>query len=147
MNDVVIRKATLADIDMLKELADTHKYELGFVRRPALIRSIERREVFVAENSAGVVGFVEYHHRQDAQTTLYHIVVCSEHRRLGIGRRLVQALVSDAYECNQRVISLKCPVGLESNHFYKQIKFLQVNVQSGKERALVVWQLSVNPPL
>ena len=65
MSDFSVRKATQADLDAVKGLADSHKHELGFVLRPALSRSIAREELLVAENHASVIGFIEYHHRQD----------------------------------------------------------------------------------
>lgn len=143
MSDLVIRKATQADLDVIKDLADAHKNELGFVLRPALANGIERGEVFVAENSRGIVGFVEYHHRQDEQTTLYHIAVQSEHRRQGIGRQLVEALIYDTSEYNKGFIQLKCPVELEANKFYKRLGFSQMEVHPGKGRDLAVWRLSL----
>jgi len=143
MSDLVVRKATLADLNVIKSLADVHKNELGFLLRPALANSIDRSEVFVAENSRGIVGFVEYHHRQDEQTTLYHIAVRSDHRRQGIGRRLVKALTYDANE-RKGFIQLKCPVDLEANEFYERLGFSQVDTDPGKHRELAVWRLQLD---
>jgi len=145
MSRLLIRKATLADLGVIKGLADAHKNELGFVLRPALANSIERDEIFVAENSRGVIGFVEYHHRQDKQTTLYHIAVNPEHRRKGVGQQLVEALICDASEHGKGFIQLKCPVDLEANKFYRQAGFLRSCVQPGKNRGLVVWRLLLDP--
>ncbi len=139
--EVYIRKAALKDLDAIKSLADVHKKELGFVLRPALASSIERDEMLVAENSRGVVGFVEYHHRQDEQTTLYHIAVCSDHRRQGIGQRLVEVLINDAVEHSKRYVLLRCPVYLEANRFYARLGFSQIGVDPGKQRQLIVWRL------
>ena len=139
MSEVTIRKATLTDLDAIKNLADTHKHELGFVLRPALAKSIERDEVFVAQNSKDVIGFVEYHHRRDDQTTLYHIAVQSGHRRQGIGRQLVDALVRDAGERNKQYIQLKCPLDLEANEFYEGLGFICVDIQPNKHRELAIW--------
>lgn len=147
MSDFVIRKAALADVDVIKGLADAHKHELGFVLRPALANSIDRGEVFIAENGIGIVGFVEYHHRRDSQTTLYHIAVHSDHRRQGIGRQLVDALIRDAAQCNKRVIQLKCPVDLQANEFYERLGFSQIDVQPGRNRDLAVWRLVLRPAI
>ncbi|MBK9232160.1 MAG: GNAT family N-acetyltransferase [Anaerolineae bacterium] len=89
-----IRKAMQSDIGILKALADAHKDEIGFILRPALAKSIDNREVFVVTLSGepAPVGFVDYHHRKDAQTTLYHIVVSPDYRGTGIGRKLVLVL-------------------------------------------------------
>lgn len=142
--EYIVRKATPSDLGSTKVIADAHRHELGFVRRPALIRSIERREVFVAENSKGLIGFVEYHHRQDEQTTLYHIAVQSDYRRQGVGRQLVDALIHDAGERHKGFIQLKCPIDLEANTFYEQLGFSQVSIQLGKHRHLAVWRLPLN---
>ena len=145
MSDLEIRQATLSDLNAIKELADAHRHELGFVRRSGLARSIERGELFVAQNGQGVIGFVEYHHRRDGQTTLYHLAVQAGHRRRGIGRRLVQAMIHDAHQHDQEFIQLKCPVDLEANGFYQQIGFARIDLQPGKRRDLAVWQLSLRP--
>jgi len=147
MSGFVIRKATFVDVDTIKNLADAHKHELGFVRRPALVRSVRRQEMLVAENSLGIVGFIEYHHRLDCQTTLYHIAVCSDYQRQGVGQRLVDALIRDAAQRNKRFIQVKCPVDLQANEFYERLGFSRVDVQPGRNRDLAVWRLSLGSAL
>lgn len=142
MEDYTIRKATPADLDAIKVLADAHRHELGFVLRPALARSITRDQVLVAENSAGLMGFVEYHHRRDAQTTLYHIAVIPECRRRGVGRALVNALRAEASALGKRTVLLKCPADLPAQGFYGRLGFNLLGEETGKSRPLVVWTLS-----
>ena len=144
MSSFMVRQAGLSDLDAIKYLADAHRNELGFVLRPALAKSIERAEVLVAENSCGIVGFIEYHHRRDEQTTLYHIAVQRDHRQRNIGRQLVQALRDDAGERNKSHIQLKCPVDLEANEFYDRLGFVKTEVQPGKHRSLVVWRITTS---
>ena len=141
-----VRKATHDDLDAIKRLADEHREALGFVLRTALAKSIERGEIFVAENSNRIVGFVEYHHRRDEQTTLYHIAVQHNHRRTSIGRLLVQALLSEASQREKRLIQLKCPMDLEANKFYKRLGFSQLGIQNGRKRDLVIWQMGARFP-
>jgi N-acetylglutamate synthase-like GNAT family acetyltransferase len=141
MSQLVVRKAIKKDLDAVKELADSHRSELGFVLRPALSRSISREEVLIAENSTGVIGFVEYHHREDKQTTLYHIAVIPNYRRKGIGRALVDALRSEAKLLGKRKILLKCPIDLPANGFYSRLGFQSVRKEEGKARNLHVWVL------
>ncbi len=138
-----IRTATLAALDAIKVIADTHRRELGFVLRPALAESIKRKEVLVAENSAGLIGFVEYHHRRDEQTTLYHIAVVPDHRLQGVGRALIEALRNEALARKKQTILLKCPVDLPAQDFYAQLGFDSLGQESGKKRSLIVWALAL----
>jgi len=140
---LVIRKATLADLDGIKAISDAHRRELGFVLRPALVESIEREEVLVAENHQGLIGFVEYHHRQDDQTTLYHVVVALGHRRQGIGRRLIERLADEARAAGKEFIALKCPSTLSANEFYARTGWSLIGSVPGKSRPLNLWRLEL----
>lgn len=145
MKHTLIRKALLADLDDIKLLADAHKQELGFVLRSALARSIERSELLIAENSKGAIGFLEYHHRRDQQTTIYHIAVDQKYRRKGVGHSLLKKLVNESLFQNKRFIKLKCPEGLEAQLFYTQVGFSIVGQEEGKKRRLNVWGLLLVP--
>lgn len=140
VSEVIITKATFSDIDRIKQIADTHRKELGFVRRPTLIKAIDRAEMLIAKQNENIVGFVEYRHRRDEQTTLYNIAIVPEYRGLGIGRKLVQSLVIEAKGCNKRYISLKCPEDLVANHFYEALGFQLHKVETGKQRRLKIWR-------
>jgi N-acetylglutamate synthase-like GNAT family acetyltransferase len=144
MSDCIVRKAGLTDLESVKSLADAHKDELGFVLRPALAESINRGEVFIAENSVGLLGFVEYHHRRDKQTTLYHIAVKLDHRMQGVGRILVTSLINDTHGLGKSFIQLKCPADLPANHFYAHLGFTLVATEDRRHRPLNVWQLRLN---
>ena len=139
-----IRKATPADLNEIKTLADAHKHELGFVLRPALAKSIARQEVLVAANGADLIGFVAYHHRKDTQTTLYHLAVTPEWRRHGIGQELIEALRREAIELDKTCILLKCPEDLSANIFYEWQGFKLIAKEKGQRRKLNVWQLSLH---
>lgn len=140
---VVVRKATPADLDAIKIIADAHRHELGFVLRPALAESIGRDEVLVAENHQGLIGFVEYHHRRDTQTTLYHVAVIPRYRRQGIGRMLVNALCVEAESLGKRMIRLKCPADLPARSFYACLGFEMLKEEQGNGRPLLIWSLSL----
>ena len=144
--DYTVRKATSADLDAVKALADAHRNELGFVLRPALAKSIALGEVLIAENSASLIGFVEYHHRRDEQTTLYHIAVTPRHRRQGVGRALIDALRNEALTLEKRIVRLKCPVDLPAQGFYVRLGFSAFGQEMGKGRPLVVWTFPLAPP-
>lgn len=141
-----IRRASIEDLEGIKQLADQHRHELGFVLAPSLARSIERNELIVVENSEGTVAFVDFHHRRDNQTTLYHIVVHSDHRRQSIGRQLIDELIRDAKEHDKEFIQLKCPVDLEANKFYESQGFCRAHIQPNKHRDLAIWRLTVRAP-
>ncbi|NLE46404.1 MAG: GNAT family N-acetyltransferase [Chloroflexi bacterium] len=137
----IVRKAVLDDLDTIKAIADAHRDELGFVIRRALQESIERGELSVAIDGDRLAGFVEYRHRRDQQTTLYHIAVVEQWRQRGIGRLLVEAVRRDALANGKNVIRLKCPESLPANEFYTRLGWQKIAVESGKRRRLVVWEL------
>lgn len=134
-----IRKAALDDLDAIKQLADQHREELGFVLRPALEKAITDQELLVAEAEELIVGFVHYHHRQDLQTTLYHIAVREERRSQGIGRALIEALSIESSKRGRHQILLKCPKNLTANSFYANTGFSLTHAERGKKRELNVW--------
>lgn len=138
-HEIVVTKAEHSDIDSIKQIADLHRKELGFVRRPALVEAIARSEVLIAKQNGNIVGFVEYRHRRDEQTTLYTIAIIQEYRGLGVGRKLVQSLITEAEECNKNFISLKCPESLAANQFYEALGFQLQEIETGKRRRLKVW--------
>jgi len=140
-NDITLRKASLSDADAIKRLADAHRHELGFVRHPAIIESISRNELIVAYNSSGIIGFIEYHHRQDVQTTLYHIVVEIDHRGMGVGRSLLAVLQEEARQRGKQTVRIKCPIDLPANGFYERVGCSLLTCEKGKSRQLAVWAL------
>jgi ribosomal protein S18 acetylase RimI-like enzyme len=143
MSSFLVRKANLSDLSAVKSLADANKNELGFVLRPALAKSIENSEILLAENSTGVIAFVEYHHRLDQQMTLYHIAVESGYRKQGVGRLLIGSLVKDARCHGKAIIQLKCPADLPANGFYSRLGFTKIATQNGRFRPLITWRLSL----
>ncbi|MBN1583854.1 MAG: GNAT family N-acetyltransferase, partial [Anaerolineae bacterium] len=114
----------------------------GFIVRSR--RGIEPSETLVAEDRNKIAGFMEYRSWRDHRTTLYHIVVQSDHRQQGIGRRLIEALGSEAHKQGKTLIQLKCPVDLPANEFYESLGFQRADVLPGKNRELVVWQIAVD---
>ncbi len=146
--DWVVRKAVLADLEQIKKIADQHKRELGFVVRRALERSIEGNEVLVTDRDFdGVTAFTQYHYRRDNHITLYNIAVIDGYRSLGLGTKMIDALVMESHlvHGNTQAIVLKCPSGLPANAFYEKLGFVLVSVEPGKHRALNIWRLALEP--
>jgi N-acetylglutamate synthase-like GNAT family acetyltransferase len=142
-NNFIIRKATTKDLTEIKNIADAYRKELGFVLRPAITRSITNNEVFIAEIEERIKGFIEYHHRQDNQTTLYNIAVSEENIGKGIGRALIETLYHEAEILGKLFILLKCPIDLPSINFYKHLGFELLYFEKGKKRALAIFSLSI----
>jgi N-acetylglutamate synthase-like GNAT family acetyltransferase len=138
--EIFIRKAQQNDLDEIKALADSHKKELGFILRPVLARSIDQGELLVAANHRGIVGFIQYHHRRDLQTTLHNIVVKPDHRGMDVGQKLFSNLIDEARSIQQQMVLLKCPEELDANGFYARMGCHQVLIENGKARRLNVWQ-------
>ena len=142
-NETNIGKASSEDISAMKSLADAHRFELGFVRRPALISAIDRGEALVGRRSQEVVGFVLYRHCLDGETAVYDIAVQTAHRRQGVGRALLEALRVEARSLGQRTIRAKCPLDLPANRFYEQLGYKLESQEPGKRRPLAVWSLGI----
>lgn len=143
ISNITLRKAVLEDLPVLKTLTDAHRHELGFVHHQALLRSIKKKEVIVAQNTDKLVAFVEFHHRKDQQTTLYHIAIERHYRRQGIGQALITALIEDARKKEKNFIQLKCPKDLPANIFYEDIGFELAGKEQGKGRMLCIWKLFI----
>lgn len=143
MSDLVVRTATEADLDEVKQLFDEHRTELGFVLRPSLVKSIQKNELIVAFQDNVVVGAVHFHHRRDGQTTLYHIAVRPIARHNGVGTALIRALSDRCIAGGSKCILLKCPSELSANAFYVRIGFVEKSVEPGKHRELNVWVMEI----
>ena len=139
-SNIIITKAASTDIDGIKQIADAYRKELGFVRRPSLLEAISRSEVLVAKHNGNILGFAEYRHRKDEQTTLYNIAVTSKYRAKGIGRKLIETLMAESKDRGKNHISLKCPEDLLANKFYEALNFQLYEVEPGKHRKLKIWR-------
>jgi GNAT superfamily N-acetyltransferase len=125
-----------------KVIASTFPKELGFVNRAALQASENAGELEVI---AGI-GFCNYHHRRDGQTTIYEIAVAREYQNQGWGRLLFYRVLCACIERSQTRIVAKCPEDNLSNGFYEHLGFKLVIVESGRRRRLNRWQFNVKLP-
>ncbi|MCX7778515.1 MAG: GNAT family N-acetyltransferase [Armatimonadetes bacterium] len=141
-----VRLARMDDFGAVKELADKHRHELGFVRLSVLEEAIKGGRVFVAVNSSSVIGFVHFRCCKDGHATIYEIVVAPMWRGVGVGKALVNAVIEEARREGCSTLRLKCPIDLPSNGFYHHIGFQRVRIEQGKKRSLAVWELVLNLP-
>lgn len=112
--------------------------------RPSLAAAITHHEVLVAGDvDTALLGLVHFHHRRDAQITLYHLVVSLLARGQGYGRALIDALTAEGAQRGKSCILLKCPAELPANAFYSHIGFEQAGHETGKSRPLNVWRLPI----
>lgn len=138
-----VREGTLADLPELKQLVDSHRDELGFVPRPALVATIERGWLLVADVDGAVAGAVNWWARRDGVVVLYNLVASPTARNQGIGKSLLQGLIGWAQARGSQEIILKCPEELPANAFYERFGFTLRACQRGKRRRLNLWGLDL----
>lgn len=127
-----VRFARAQDIASVKRIANQYKNELGFVMLPKLYKSLERRELYVAEYNRRVVGFCNWHLRKDGRITIYEIAVDKAHIRQRIGAGLLASLPAHPTR-------LKCTTDNPANHFYAAVGYEHVSTEGGRTRPLNVW--------
>jgi ribosomal protein S18 acetylase RimI-like enzyme len=134
-------------LSSLKELAQQHKRELGFVNREILRKAIQARSVLVVpvgeEEPALLAGMVHFYIRRDNVVALYSIAVAEAYRRRGIGCLLFNELVNITRASGKTQIRLKCPADLPANLFYQRLGLELLTVEPGKRRPLNVWVYAV----
>jgi N-acetylglutamate synthase-like GNAT family acetyltransferase len=136
---LIIRKALIEEVDSIKKITDQNKNELGFVLKPALVRSVQQNEVLVVLENEEIVGFCNYHHRLDKRTTLHNILIIKRHQGNGVGLKLFLKMVDEAKQIGQYEVILRCPQDLSANEFYRRIGCHLSNIEEGKKRRLCVW--------
>lgn len=129
-----VRLATVEDISKIKQISNKYSKELGFVNRAALLESIQRKSLLVADyRDVTCVGFVNYYPRKDGWNTVYEIATHPDYLGFGIGRFLLDSLPGP--------IRLKCTVDNPANEFYKKTHFRSLSERSkGRIRKLNVWE-------
>src|SRR5437870_824514 len=134
-------------LSSLKELAEQHKRELGFVNREILRKAIQAQSVLVVpvgeEEPALLAGMVHFYIRRDNVVGLYSIAVAEAYRRRGIGCLLFHELVNITRASGTTQLRLKCPADLPANLFYQRLGLELLTVEPGKRRQLNVWVYAV----
>lgn len=125
-----IRYGTISDIEACQQIARLYRDELPFVPRPQLRQSLDQRELLVAEVGGMVTGFVRFHQRRDATTTLYDLAVSQPSK--GVGAALVHAVPTP--------IQLKTTAdNTTARRFYERLGFRLQGIVDGKKRPLAAY--------
>jgi GNAT superfamily N-acetyltransferase len=131
-----IRYGTENDIEACQRVARPYRKELPFITRAQLRQSIGKRELFVAEVSGQVIGFVRWHSRRDGWQTVYDLAVRQDYLGQGVGRALLYSVKAP--------LRLKCTQdNTVANRFYANAGMQLSGVEQGKKRALNVWEMRV----
>ncbi len=132
----LIRKATEHHVTGIMEIAHQYRNELGYVHPAGLRSHIKAGTVLVCEKDSDLLGFVEWHARQDGWNTVYHLAVDRQATRQGFGRQLLYAV--------------PCPIRLKvtadndtATRFYESAGMNFAGTESGKKRALNIYELKV----
>ena len=116
-----------------------HRDELGFVNRA----QCEEKDLWTVKRGGEVVGAALGNHCvRKPQTTLYELAVLPDYRREGIATELVDRMMRDS---PHNKLVAKCPVDLPSNEFYNSNGWEKTDTESGKNRALNVWEKNHEP--
>lgn len=140
---IAIRAAVKRDVAAIKQIADLHRAQLGFITRPVIAEAVIERRVFVAVSEGRIVAFVHFRHRRDGATKIYQICVADGYRRRSCGRFLLQRVKVEAKRLGQSLLTLKCPQELPANLFYLAIGGNCLGLVPGRKRPLLVWEFSV----
>lgn len=125
-----IRRITLADLDICQKIGRQASHNVGRVWRDKLLA-----ESFVAEVEGEVVGFVNYHARQDGWQTIYHIAVHHDFQGKGIGRALLYAVPCP--------IQLDCVQGNPANEFFVNAGMRLAGIEEGNRSPLNVYEMRI----
>lgn len=129
----LIRRAAPNEAKTIQNITRHFKHELPFVMLPQIQSSIEAGELFVAEVEQQIVGFVRFHTRKDAISTLYDLAVLPHYQKTGIGSALVFSVPAP--------IQLRCTVDNPANRFYRRLGFRKLSTEQGKKQALNLYRL------
>jgi N-acetylglutamate synthase-like GNAT family acetyltransferase len=133
---LLIRMATLDDVDACQALTRKHRKWFPFVSKPALREAVQRSNLHVAEVNGVFAGFVSYRACKDGWQTVYELAVDPAFEGKGIGRNLLYSVMTP--------IRLKCPIdNTDSNRFYQNAGMKLFSVDRKKKRPLNIWHMRV----
>lgn len=138
MSNFVIRRAKESDAEQLGRLTSQLGYPVsgGSIReRLARMLGSPTDNVLVAEmperEPAGWIhGFLSQLLESDYRVEIGGLIVDEKFRRIGIGRRLVQAIEEWAVECGVKELSVRCrEERAESHRVYESLSFRHIKTQ------------------
>lgn len=132
------------DLDELKRIAHRFRKELGYIIGPILKQGIAERRIVVARVQGVLAGFIHFRHKKDLTTKIYQICVETSCQRSGVGTAMMEAIVNEAREKQQHLVSLYCPEDLDANKFYESNSFARTLMFPGRKRSLVEWTKALN---
>ena len=146
--DINIRWGVEGDKYAIADITNENYKILGSAILGEIKSALQGKEVLVAENNTGVIGFLIFHIRKDNGLALYSMAVRKWYRNRGIGTLLIEKLLSEAKRSGVHTINLKCPADAPANNFYQKRGFKKVgeveNVsRKGQKRKLNLWRYDV----
>jgi len=144
MNDLIIRKAELADASRMAELSGTLGYPVSaqaMEERLTRVLKLETHCVFVAERNGEVVGWTRGVEQEmlelDCRCEIWGLVVAENERGRGVGRRLVEAVEKWARDRGLENMSVRSNVVRPESHaFYERIGYTRYKTQHAYRKAL-----------
>jgi GNAT superfamily N-acetyltransferase len=144
MNDLLVRKAELADTNRMAELSGTLGYPVGteaMEERLTRVLTLETHSVFVAERNGEVVGWTHGAEQEmlelDRRGEICGLVVAESERGRGVGRQLVEAVEKWARNRGLNDMSVRSNVlRPESHPFYERIGYTRYKTQHAYRKHL-----------
>jgi N-acetylglutamate synthase-like GNAT family acetyltransferase len=141
-SDGIIRPATLSDWSYIEHLTNHFSYELGFIPRVAFLNRIEGRRgggvlMNVVNKQEG--GFLHFGSMRRDECRIFQAAIDYDLQRQHHGLALVKRFVQIADEAGVRLITCRCLVGLNAQHFWKSAGFEHVGVEQVARGLLWVW--------
>jgi GNAT superfamily N-acetyltransferase len=144
MNELIIRKAQLADATRMAELSGTLGYPVSahaMEQRLTRVLKLETHSVFVAERNGEVVGWTHGAEQEmlelGCRCEIWGLVVAENERGRGIGRRLVEAVEKWARDRGLENMSVRSNiVRPESHPFYERIGYTRHKTQHAYRKQL-----------
>jgi len=88
-----------------------------------LERKLEAREVMVARTEDGIVGWMTYTWLYDCLPFINELFILQEHRRQGIGAKMVAFFEAEMVKSGQRIIMTSSMANEEGQFFWRKMEY------------------------